>query len=304
MTFSITILGSNSAIPTLKRNPTAQLVNHNERLFLVDCAEGTQIQLRRNHIKLQRISRILISHLHGDHFFGLVGLISSMHLLGRARELHVYGPADLDEIINLQLRVSETRLVFPYFFHSIDPDKHELIYEDQRLGVYTIPMKHSIPACGFLFREKPGKRRIKREMVIENKIPVEQIENIKEGADFIDESGRIVKNKILTDEPQLPRSYAHCSDTAYNEAMIPIIREVDLLYHEATFMNDRAAVAAEKFHSTAREAGLIAKKAGVHKLIIGHFSNRYETVRDLVDEAATEFANVEAAEDGKVIEIS
>lgn len=300
MTFSITILGSNSAIPTLKRNPTAQLINQAERLFLVDCAEGTQLQLRKNHVKLQRISRIFISHLHGDHFFGLIGLISSMHLLGRARELHVYGPQPLEEIISLQLRVSETTLNFPYYFHPLNMEMHELIYEDNRLGIYTIPMNHSIPTCGFLFREKQGKRRIRKEIAMQKKIPVEQIPGIKEGADFINEVGQTIKNTEITDDPPMPRSYAYCSDTAYHEAIIPIIRNVDLLYHEATFMQDRAAAAADKLHSTAYEAGLIAQKAEVKKLIIGHFSNRYESVGELVAEAKTVFQNVEAAVDGKV----
>lgn len=300
MTFSITILGSNSAIPTLKRNPTAQLINHAERLFLVDCGEGTQLQLRKNHVKLQRISRIFISHLHGDHFFGLIGLISSMHLLGRARELHVYGPPMLDEIIHLQLRVSETVLNFPYHFHPMNMDLHELIYEDSRLSIHTLPMHHSIPTCGFLFIEKPGKRRIKKEVAIQKKIPVDQIPGIKDGADYIDDSGTTIKNDEITDDPYSPRSYAYCSDTSYHEAIIPIIRNADLLYHEATFMQDRAAAAADKLHSTAREAGLIAQKAGVKKLIIGHFSNRYETVSELVAEARAEFPNTEAAVDGKV----
>jgi ribonuclease Z len=303
LTFSITILGSNSAIPTLKRNPTAQLLNYNERMFLIDCAEGTQLQLRRNHIKLQRISQIFISHLHGDHFFGLIGLISSMHLLGRSRELHVYGPPKLDEIIDIQLKVSETALKFPYYFHPLDPETNEVIFEDSRLMISTIPLKHSIPTCGFLFREKTGKRRIRKQIILDYLIPVERLPEIKDGADFIDPNGKIIKNSEMTDDPFLSRSYAYCSDTAYNEAMIPIIENVDILYHEATFMNDMAKAAAEKFHSTALEAALIAKKANVGKLIIGHYSNRYETVQELVDEAKAEFTKVEAAEDGKVFSL-
>lgn len=303
MTFTVTILGSNSAIPTLKRNPSSQVVNHNEHFFLVDCAEGTQLQLRRNHIKLQRINHIFISHLHGDHFFGLIGLISSMHLLGRARELHVYGPQQLEEIIYIQLRASETELVFPLLFHPVNPETPEIIYENNSLSISTIPLNHRIPTCGFLFAEKPGKRRIRKQVMIDKRIPVARIAEIKEGSDFIDEEGIILKNKDITDDPFTPRAYAYCSDTAYFEAMIPLIKNVDLLYHEATFLNDKAGVAAEKFHSTALEAAMIAKKANAGKLIIGHFSNRYESVGELVAEAKTEFPNVEAAIDGKVISI-
>lgn len=300
MVFSITILGSNSAIPTLRRNPSSQVVNHNEHFFLVDCAEGTQLQLRRNHIKLQRINHIFISHLHGDHFFGLIGLISSMHLLGRAKELHVYGPQQLEEIIYIQLKASETELIFPLCFHPLNAGIHELIYENNSLSISTIPLNHRIPTCGFLFSEKKGKRRIRKQVMMDNRIPVTRIAEIKEGADFIDEEGITIKNTDITDDPFIPRSYAYCSDTAYHEAMIPLIKNVDVLYHEATFLNDKAVVAAEKYHSTALEAAMIAKKANAGKLIIGHFSNRYESVSELIAEAQTEFPNVEAAIDGKV----
>ena len=186
MKFSVTILGSNSAIPTIKRNPTAQLVNHNERLFLIDCAEGTQIQLRKYRIKIQRISHIFISHLHGDHFFGLIGLISSMHLLGRNKELHVYGPAKLEEIIQIQLEASQTELVFPFHFHAIGPDSSEKIFENDRLEIHTIPLNHRIPTNGFLFKEKQGKRKLKKEVIKDLDLPVEQFSKIKERADFTD----------------------------------------------------------------------------------------------------------------------
>jgi ribonuclease Z len=297
--FNVTILGSNSAIPTLKRNPTSQIVNHNERFFLVDCAEGTQLQLRRNQIKMQRINHIFISHLHGDHFFGLIGLISSMHLLGRTRELHVYGPPQLSDIIDIQLNASQTELIYPLEFHPINPDTHETIFEDDKLTVATIPLNHRIPTCGFLFKEKKGKRRLRKQIIKQINIPASQLLKLKEGEDYTDAEGLIHKNDELTDTPNIPRSYAYCSDTSYHEALIPIIKNADLLYHEATFMQDMAGVAAEKFHSTAVEAATIAKKANAGKLIIGHFSTRYENIDLLLEEAKTIFPNTEAASDGK-----
>ncbi len=303
MVFSVTILGSNSAIPTLKRNPTSQLLNHNERLFLIDCAEGTQIQLRRSHIRMQRINHIFISHLHGDHFFGLIGLISSMHLLGRTKELHLFAPPQLEDIIDIQLNASQTELNYPLIFHPINPDANETIYEDDKLIISTIPLNHRIPTCGFLFKEKKGKRRIRKQMVKDMNIPVDDIVKIKDGADFTNTEGTIYKNAEITEQPNAPRSYAYCSDTAYHEAIIPIITNVSLLYHEATFMQEKADVAAEKFHSTAIEAATIAKKANAEKLIIGHFSNRYENVSQLLEEAVTVFPNTDTARDGQTYDV-
>ena len=303
MVFNVTILGSNSAIPTLKRNPTSQLVNHNERLFLVDCAEGTQLQLRRSQIKMQRINHILISHLHGDHFFGLIGLISSMHLLGRSKELHIYGPPQLKEIFDIQLKASQTELIYPLTFHPIDPEINEIIYEDNKLTISTIPMNHRIPTCGFLFREKKGQRRIRKLAIKDHNLAVEDILKIREGADHKDIEGKLLKNSELTDHPNAPRSYAFCSDTAYSESILPIIQHVNLLYHEATFMQEKADVAAEKFHSTTIEAATIAKKAQAGKLIIGHFSTRYENIDEMLEETRSVFPETEAAYDGKKYEI-
>jgi ribonuclease Z len=303
MIFTVTILGSNSAIPALRRNPTAQLVNHNERFFLLDCAEGTQLQLRKNKLKVQRINHIFISHLHGDHFFGLIGLISTMHLLGRNKDLHIYGPPQLEEILQLQLDASETELIYPMIFHPIQAEKREVIYEDEKLKVSTIPLKHRIPTCGFLFQEKQGKRKLKKEKIKKLNIAPEQFLQIKDGADFIDTGGTIIKNIELTNDPDPIRSYAYCSDTAYFEDIIPLIKGADLLYHETTFMDDRAQAATDKFHSTTIEAATIAKKAGVKKLIIGHFSNRYDNPEILQNEARTIFPNTETATDGKVFEI-
>jgi ribonuclease Z len=301
--FSVTILGSNSAIPTLKRNPTSHLVNQNERFFLIDCAEGTQLQLRRSQIKMQRINHIFISHLHGDHFFGLIGLISSMHLMGRTKELHIYAPPQLKDIIDIQLNASQTVLMYPLEFHPLNPDANEIIYEDDKLIISTIPLNHRIPTCGFLFKEKKGKRRIRRQVIEEHKMAVEDIITVKEGADFTNSEGTLFKNEDISEKPNPPRSYAYCSDTAYTETIIPIIQQVSLLYHEATFMQDKAKAAAEKFHSTTIEAATIAKKARVGKLIIGHFSTRYENIDEMLDETKTVFPNAEAAYDGKTYQI-
>lgn len=303
MVFNVTILGCNSAIPTIKRNPTSQIVNHNERFFMIDCAEGTQLQLRKRRIKIQRINHILISHLHGDHFFGLIGLISTMHLLGRNKELHLYAPAPLEEILNIQLKASQTELVYPLIFHAIDPDKVEKIYEDEKIAISTIPLDHRIPTCGFLFQEKLGKRKLKKEKLSELNIPVTEFVNLKNGGDFTDINGKVIKNKQLTDDPYPIRSYAFCSDTGYNESIISIVKDVDLLYHEATFAQDKVEVAREKFHSTAVDAATIAKKANVKKLIIGHFSTRYESSDPLEEEAKAVFKNTIAASDGRKIEI-
>ncbi len=303
MVFKVTILGSNSAIPTIRRNPTAQVVNHNERLFLVDCAEGTQIQLRRYRIRMQRIHHIFISHLHGDHFFGLIGLISSMHLLGRKKDLHIYGPPPLKDILDLQLSASMTELGYTMNFHAIDPDEHQLIYEDEKLTISTIPLNHRIPTCGFLFSEKQGRKRLKKDVLKALEVPVDQFLAIKDGADYTDPSGKVHSNSELTHEPSVPRAYAYCSDTGYYEPVIPLVEGADLLYHEATFMNDKADAAAEKFHSTAAQAATIAKKAGVKKLIIGHYSTRYDSLDEILAEAREVFPDTEAAVDGKAFDV-
>ena len=262
MTFSLTVLGSNAATPANNRNLSAHLLNANERFFLIDCGEGTQFQLRRYHISLQRIKHVFISHLHGDHFFGLIGLLNSMHLLGRKEELHLYAPPKLQEIIDLQMEVSLTSLNYPLIFHPLCMDRYALVLEQERISVHSFPLKHSIPTCGFIFREKNPPRKVTE-----------------------------------------PRSYAYCSDTAYYEEIVPFIREVGLLYHEATFMQDLAAAAADKFHSTAMEAAAIAQKAGVKKLLIGHFSARYEDIGPLLAEARSIFPETYAAEEGILINI-
>ncbi len=263
MNFSVTVLGSNSAIPTLQRNPSAHLLNANERLFLIDCAEGTQLQLRRYKIHFQRIKHVLISHLHGDHFYGLIGFLTSLHLLGRKDELKLYANPELKQIIELQLAASRTSLSYPLIFHPLLSNNKELIIDAERLKVYSFPLLHSVPTHGFLFLEQHHSAMRMRHA----------------------------------------RSYAYCSDTSYCEDIIPFIHGVDLLYHEATFLHGMAKQAHEKFHSTAFEAATIAKKARVVKLLIGHFSARYDDLQPLLNEAREVFPCTELAEDGKKFDI-
>jgi ribonuclease Z len=296
--FSVTILGSSSAIPTSDRNPTSQLVNHNDHFFLIDCGEGTQVTLRRMHLHFQRINHVFISHLHGDHFFGLIGLISSMHLLGRTKPLHVYGPPELEEILNLQLRVSQTELLYPLEFHATQAILPEVIFENGVLRVKSFPMLHRIPTTGFLFEEKPGDKRIRKEIIQEFQIPVTEFPRIKQGGDYTDPSGKLYKNKDLTLDTYPLRKYAYCSDTAYFEDIIAVVRDSDLLYHETTFLQNRAVNAAEKFHSTTHDAATIALKSCVKRLIIGHYSARYDDLKPLLEEAKSIFPETELALEG------
>lgn len=301
--FSVTILGSSSATPTSERNPTSQLVNHRDKLFMIDCGEGTQVTLRKMKVHFQRINHIFISHLHGDHFYGLIGLISSMHLLGRDHELHVYGPPELKEVIDLQLQVSQTTLIYPLIFHNTQSEKAETIFENNYLEIISFPLNHRIPTTGFLFREKLGLRKVNKEKALEIKIPAWAYERIRKGEDFTDDNGIIYQNSALTFDPPPPRSYAYCSDTAYYEPVIQSIGNVDLLYHEATFMNDREANAIDKFHSTATQAAKIALQAMAKRLIIGHFSARYDELAPLLNEAKAVFEESYLAEEGTTFSI-
>lgn len=301
--FSITVLGSSSAIPTLTRNLSAHLLNMNERLFLIDCGEGTQLQLRRYHIHFQRIRAIFISHLHGDHYYGLIGLLTSFHLLGRKDELILHGPADLQEILDIQLKASQTVLQYPLKFQPVFTDSYRQIYEDDHMIVHAFPLLHSVPTNGFIFREKKRDRKIRKEVLKKISIPVRDMAEIKKGKDWVDPSGTLYKNEELTSDPATQRSYAYCSDTAYTESIIPYIRNCDLLYHEATFMESMAAAAKEKLHATAKEAALIARKAEVKKLIVGHYSARYDDLDPLLEEAKAEFPETYLAEDGQIFSI-
>lgn len=297
--FELTILGCSSATPTSTRNPTAQLLNIAERFFLIDCGEATQIQLRKFKLKFQRINHIFISHLHGDHYLGLIGLLSSMHLLGRTVDLHLYCPPELEEIIEVQFKHSQTYLRFKIIYHHHKYIANDLIFEDNKVEVRTILLNHRIPCCGFLFTEKPLLSNISKEIIQKYQIPVEQILAIKGGADFITTEGELIPNSKLVSNKLKPRSYAYCSDTCYDERIIEFIKGVDLLYHEATFLNEMLPRAKETFHSTALQAATIAQKAEVHQLMIGHYSARYRDLQPLLDEAQTVFSNTILSIEGK-----
>jgi ribonuclease Z len=301
--FELTILGCSSATPTSQRNPTAQLLNIAERFFLIDCGEATQIQLRRYKLKFQRINHIFISHLHGDHYLGLVGLLSSMHLLGRTIDLNIYCPPELKEIVEIQFKYSQTYLKFKIIYHFHNYVDNELIFEDDKVEVRTIVLNHRIPCCGFVFTEKPLLAHIVKENLDKYQIPVEQIMAIKKGADFISDIGETIPNYKLVADKLKPRSYAFCSDTCYDERIIEFITGVTLLYHEATFMNDMLSRAKETFHSTALQAATIAQKAGVKSLMIGHYSARYKDLQPLLEEARSVFENTILAVEGESIRL-
>jgi len=301
--FTITILGSGAAIPILNRYPSAQVVQVNNLMILLDCGEGTQMQLRKFIPKPLRISHIFISHLHGDHFYGLIGLVNTFHLLGRKKELHLYGIAPLKFILDYQLEQSRTTLAYPLIFHEIDPEMSQVIMEDKNVTISTIPMNHRVPTCGFLILEKPQRRKIKKEMLEQLRIPHTEFDHIKNGGSYIDPEGREYPNNLITDDPPAPRSYAYCTDTAYHEPIIPLITGCHLLYHETTFAQEKLEDARAKFHSTAMDAALIAKKAGAKRLMIGHYSARYKDTAALVNEARTIFPETFAADDGLIVQI-
>lgn len=303
MTFSVTVLGSGAAIPLTHRNPSAQLINVHEKLYLIDCAEGTQVQLRRNRIRLQKINHIFISHLHGDHYFGLMGLITTLHLLGRDAELNVYADPRLEEIMNLHLDASKTVLNYPLIFHPLNTEVSEVILDNRFIKVTTIPLKHNFPTCGFLISEKQAKPNIRKDFLEGKSLANSDYKQIKSGKDYTDEHGIVYKNEDITTSPRLPRSYAYCSDTAYDESIIPLVKGVDLLYHEATFMEDKAKDAEAKFHSTARQAAEIARLAGVKKLLLGHYSARNKNLQALLNEAIEVFPESMLADDGMTIEV-
>jgi ribonuclease Z len=303
MNFSVTILGSNSAIPTTSRNPSSQLINHNENYFLVDCAEGTQLQLRKHRIRMQKIKNVFISHLHGDHYFGLIGLISTFHLLGRKDKLTIYAPSKLKDIVDLQLSASDTILNYELSFVDTHTDTIRLLYENPKLQVFSFPLEHSLPTTGFLFKEKKGERKIRKERIKTIDIPSHFFRQILDGDDFVDADGKLYSNAYLSSPPPPPRTYAYCSDTRFSKKISGFVKNVDLLYHEATFMEELKDVASERGHSTAREAALIAQTAKVKRLLIGHFSSRYQNVKDIENEAREVFVNTIAVDDGDVYSI-
>lgn len=289
--FEINILGCGAATPTLQHNPSSQVLNIREKLFMIDCGEGTQLQFRKQRLRFGRLNQIFISHLHGDHCFGLIGLISTLALLGRTGDLVIHAPEGLEEILRPQIDFFCRENPYQVTIETFDTKKHDLIYEDKSITVHTIPLKHRIPCAGFLFREKPKEANILSDKIKFYNIPIKEIAAIKQGADFVTEEGKVIPNANLTTPAKPTKSYAYCSDTAYKEDITHIIEGVDLLYHEATFLHDMKSRAKETGHSTALQAAKIAKMAGVKKLMIGHFSSRYDNNKDLLDEAKEIFEN-------------
>lgn len=296
---NLTILGCYAATPRTFTNPTAQILDIKNRLFLIDCGEGTQVQLRKNKIKFSKINHIFISHLHGDHFFGLIGLISTFTLLGRNTDLHIHGPKGIKEIIKLQLKLSNSWPTFNLHFNELEAKESVVVYEDEKVIVRTIPLKHRIYTNGFLFEEKVEARKLNIQVVTSYNIDKCYFQNIKNGRDITLDDGRVIPNGELSLDPAVPMRYAFCSDTVYNEAIIPLIRDVDILYHESTFLDSEEALASKTMHTTAKQAATIALKAGVKQLILGHYSTRYDKIEIFKEEALTVFPNILLAEDGR-----
>lgn len=299
----LNILGCHSATPLENAHTTSQVLEVKDHLFLIDCGEGTQIQLRQQKIKFSRIKHIFISHLHGDHFYGLVGLVSTFRLLGRTADLHIYGPKGIKEVLTLQLKLANSWTDYNLFFHELEKKESELIFEDDSLKIHTIPLDHRVYTNGFLFEEKPGLRRLDKEKIKNYNIPHYDFQNLKLGKDLVLEDGIVLKNETVTLDPNPIKRYAFCSDTAYNESIAPLIKEVDLLYHEATFLNAHENLAEKTKHSTAEQAAKIAQLARVNRLVLGHFSSRYRKKNNFIAEASPFFDAVELAADGKIFDI-
>lgn len=299
----LTILGCYAATPRTISNPTSQVLEIKNRLFLIDCAEGTQVQLRKSKVKFSKINHIFISHLHGDHFYGLVGLISTFMLLNRESDLTVYGPKGIKEIILLQLRASGSYTGYNLYFHELESNESETIFEDDRVVVKTIPLSHRIYTNGFLFQEKNIERKLNVEAVENYEIDKVYFNKIKYGGDITLDNGTIIPNSELTFDPQVAKSYAFCSDTMYDESIIPLIENVDYLYHESTFLESEAHLSERTMHSTAKQAATIALKAKVKHLILGHYSTRYGNIEYFKTEAQTIFPNVLLADDGREFEM-
>ena len=299
----LTILGCYSATPRRFNNPTSQLLEIKGNLFLIDCGEGTQVALRKSKAKFARVRNIFISHLHGDHFYGLIGLISTFHLLGREADLTIYGPKGIKQITELQLKFAGSKLNYPLQFVELTSLEPEMIYEDAKVTVQTIPLDHRVYTNGFLFREKSGDRKLNIDAIEELDIDVSYYRKLKSGADVVNNKGEVIANEKVTFPPDMPKSYAFCSDTMYTPDIIPIIKNVSALYHESTFLEEHKQYCTITKHSTAKQAATIAKNAKVGKLILGHYSTRYESIELFKEEAKTVFKNTDIADDYKVFEI-
>ena len=301
--FDVNILGCGSALPTTRHLASSQVVNLRDKLYMIDCGEGTQVQMRKMRIKFSRLNHIFISHLHGDHCFGLPGLLSTLGMLGRTGELVIHGPKEIADYINPMLSLFCKGLAYDVRINTINPSVSEMIWEDRSLKVYSIPLKHRLPTAGFLFEEKQKEAHIIKDMVDFYQVPIRELALIKQGADYVTEGGIIVPNKRLTKPAAPSKRYAYCSDTAYAEKIIPIIEGVDLLYHEATFGDVDKPRAKETLHSTAKQAATIALKANVKQLVIGHYSARYDDVNFLLQEAQSIFPNTLLGNEGLKLKV-
>lgn len=295
----LTILGCNAATPRKNTMTTAQLLEIKGQLVLIDCGEGTQMQLRKMGVKFARIQHVFISHLHGDHFYGLIGLISTFRLLGRTADLHIYGPKGIKEIITLQLKLAKSWTDYNLFFHELESTDSELVLDHEKFTVETLPLDHRVYTNGYLFKEKIGSRKIDKAAVVKYGVSIADMENLKRGKDISLEDGTRIKNQLLTHDPDIPKSYAFCSDTAYKPDLAELVKEVNCLYHESTFLTIHQDLALKTKHSTAAEAAQIASAAQVKQLILGHFSSRYADLNVFVEQAQVHFENVQLAEEGK-----
>ena len=301
--FELHILGCGSALPTTRHFATSQVVNLRDKLFMIDCGEGAQMQLRKSRLKFSRLNHILISHLHGDHCFGLMGLISTFGLLGRTAELHIHSPKGLEELLTPMLNFFCHTLAYKVIFHEFDTRQTSVVYEDRSMTVTTIPLQHRIPCCGFLFAEKARPNHIIRDMVDFYKVPVYELNRIKNGSDYVTPEGEVIANTRLTRPSDPPRKYAYCSDTIFRPEIVEQLSGVDLLFHEATFAESELARAKETYHTTAAQAARIALEAGVRQLVIGHFSARYEDESILLKEASAVFPNTILAKENLCISL-
>lgn len=298
----LTILGCYAATPRTFNNPTSQVLEMQNRLFLIDCGEGTQVQLRKKKIKFSKINHIFISHLHGDHCFGLIGVITTFAMLGRETDLHVYGPKGVKELILTQLRISGSYTSYSLFFHELESNESEVVFEDEKVIVKTIPLKHRVYTNGYLFQEKPKEKRLNVEKVQQYGIDKCYYQNIKNGKDITLDNGQVIPNSELSFEPEKSKSYAFCSDTIYKEDIVPIIENVDVLYHESTFLEQDEQYTERTMHCTAKQAAKIAKLANAKNLILGHYSTRYGSIEPFKEQAQEVFSNVHLADDGKEFE--
>lgn len=301
--FKVHILGCGSALPTLRHNPSSQVVEIRGKFFMVDCGEGTQTQLRRSKIKFTKINAVFISHAHGDHCFGLIGMISTFGMLGRTAPLHVYAPTGLREIMKKQMEYFCNGFEYEVIFHDVDTSANKIIYEDRSLSVETVPLSHRMPCSGYIFREKPTLPHILRDMADYYNVPVSQFNNIKNGADWIDNEGNIIPYTRLTKPSEPARSYAYCSDTRYMPELHEYLKGVNVLYHESTYLNEDEGMARQFFHSTASQAAQVASDAGVNTLVLGHYSARYNDESILLSEAKEIFPNSILSDEGLTIDI-